>query len=284
MLSPKPPIVSPPLVHLNHVIIYVDEQTSSAIAQSAFMKNEFAAFEAGHVVIEDGAGWSGLYIDGEQTYVEIFGPSQASANGNLIGDAGVCLGVDHPGELEEARALLQASGDISCPDLVRRQLNGEEIPWFRYVDLDDSDAARASFTVSIMEYDQHFLKRSRPGLAAGQDGITRKQYNAARFRPERYLKDIIEVTLALEPVETIRFGRQLVALGYVQMPEGETEIFSSHQLTLRLIPRTASLKGVVALKLSLLKKKEGETIYRFGEESVLRFDDAHTASWLFGLH
>ncbi|WP_211472935.1 DUF5829 family protein [Collimonas humicola] len=55
-------------VHLNHVIVHVDGPTRSAIAQSAFLKNEFAAFEAATVAIEEGGGWSGLYIDGEQTY------------------------------------------------------------------------------------------------------------------------------------------------------------------------------------------------------------------------
>ncbi|AIY42235.1 hypothetical protein LT85_3077 [Collimonas arenae] len=271
--------MSNPLVHLNHVIIYVDEPTRSAIAQSAFMKNEFAAFEAAAVAIEDGGGWSGLYIDGEQTYVEIFGPSQASENGHTAGDASVCLGVGHAGGLKEACVLL---GDITAPDLVKRQISSQEIPWFHYVDLDDAVVPGSLFTASIIEYDQHFLRNSRPGLIAGEEGITRKQYNAVRYQPGRYLKDIIEVTLALAADEAARFGRQLAALGYVEASEGETKTFSSQQLILRVMPRTALLQGVVALKLSLLRKKEGETIYRFGEGSVLRFDDEHTASWLFG--
>ncbi|AMP04501.1 DUF5829 family protein [Collimonas pratensis] len=263
-------------VHLNHVIIHVDEPTRSAIAQSAFLKNAFAAFEASTIAIEDGGGWSGLYIDGEQTYIEIFGPSQSAVAGAA---AGICLGVDHAGGLEKACAILSQSGRVYSPDLVRRQLDGQEIPWFRYVDLIDSGV---SFTSSIMEYDQDFLWRSRPGLNPGPDGISRKQYNAARFRPERYLKNISAVTLALAPADFALFGSQLAALGYAETSTGETRTFCGQEVTFHLLQSTASLKGVVALRLNLLKKKEGETIYRFGSGSVLQFDTELGATWRFG--
>ena len=263
-------------VHLNHVIVHVDGPTRSAIAQSAFLKDEFAAFEAGTVAIEDGGGWSGLYIDGEQTYVEIFGPSPSDTAG---GAASICLGVDQAGGLESAAAALQEFGHMSNPDLVKRQLGGQEIPWFRYLDLVDSGT---SFTSSIMEYDKDFLRRSRPGLNPGQAGISRKHYNAARFRPERYLKDICEVSLALAPTDIALFASQLKALGYVERSEGEARIFCGPEIKFRLTNSVASVKGVIALKLSLLKKKEGETIYRFGAGSVLHFDAECSATWSFG--
>jgi hypothetical protein len=262
-------------VHLNHVIIHVDESTRSAIAQSAFLKDEFAAFEAGAVAIEDGGGWSGLYIDGEQTYIEIFGPSPGDTAG---GAAGICFGVDQVGGLEGVCAALREFGHMHSSDLVRRLFDGQEIPWFRYVDLVDSGA---SFTSSIMEYDKDFLKLSRPGLNAGQDGISRKQYNAARFRPERYLKDISEVTLALAPLDIALFGRQLRALGYLETPAGGTRTFCGQEFKFHLVQGNASVYGVIALKLNLLKKKEGETIYRFGAGSVLHFDAEFSATWTF---
>ncbi|WP_211440739.1 DUF5829 family protein [Collimonas humicola] len=261
---------------MNHVIVHVDGPTRSAIAQSAFLKNEFAAFEAGTVVIEDGGGWSGLYIDGEQTYIEIFGPLPDDASG---GAAGVCLGVDQAGGLEDACTALQESGHMPSPDLVKRQFDGQEIPWFRYVDLVDSGA---SFTSCIMEYDKDFLRLSRPGMNAGQDGISRKQYNAARFRPERYLKDISEVTLALAPLDLALFGSQLAALGYVETSAGGARTFCGQELKFHLVQSYASVCGVIALKLNLLKKKEGEKIYCFGAGSALHFDAEFSATWTFG--
>lgn len=263
-------------VHLNHVIVHVDGPTRSAIVQSAFLKDEFAAFEAATVAIEDGDGWSGLYIDGEQTYVEIFGPSPGDTTGSA---AGICLGVDQAGGLEVACATLQEFDHMPSPDLVKRQFAGQEIPWFRYLDLVDSGA---SFTSSIMEYDKDFLRLSRPGMNAGQDGISRKQYNAARFRPERYLKDICEVTLALAPLDIALFGRQLAALGYVETSAGGTRTFCGQEIKFHLVQSYASAYGVIALKLNLLKKKEGETIYRFGAGSVLHFDAEFSATWTFG--
>ncbi|MDB5766392.1 MAG: hypothetical protein JWQ61_1206 [Collimonas fungivorans] len=263
-------------VHLNRVIIHVDEATRSAIMQSAFLKNEFAAFETGTIAIEDGGGWSGLYIDGERTYIEIFGPSQGAATG---GAAGICLGVDQTGGLEDACVALSRSGRAHSPDLVGRQLDGQEIPWFRYVDLVDSGT---SFTSSIMEYDKDFLRRSRPGPNAGLDCISRQQYNAARFQPERYLKDISEVTLALAPVDLALFGSHLETLGYVETSVGEARTFCGQEVIFHLMQSTASVKGVVALRLSLLKKKDGETVYRFGPGSVLHFDAEFGASWFFG--
>jgi Family of unknown function (DUF5829) len=265
-----------PLAHLNHVIIHVDEPTRSAIAQSAFLKNEFAAFAAGAVTIEGGDGWSGLYIDGKQTYLEIFGPSSGDSASSA---AGICLGVDQAGGLEEACAALQKFGHGYSPDLVGRQLDGQEIPWFRYVDLVDSDA---SFTSSIMEYDKDFLRRSRPLLSGGKGGISRKQYNVARFKPERYLNDICEVTLALVSADIALFGRQLSALGYVETSTGEIRTFCGQEIKFHLMQSTASAIGVIALKLSLLKTKEGETIYRFGAGSVLHFDAELSATWSFG--
>src|SRR5687768_10040239 len=60
-----------PRVGLNHVYAVVDDDTAEAIKTSNALK-EFATFEVKTVAPGDGRRWTGRYLVGKQTYLELF--------------------------------------------------------------------------------------------------------------------------------------------------------------------------------------------------------------------
>jgi hypothetical protein len=136
------------------------------------------------------------------------------------------------------------------------------------------------FCAWVMEAGRDFLKRSRGGLRPDEDGISRKQYNAAKFQTTRFMKDIDEVTLALNESESASFGRQLVALGYASETRDGVDTLIGPDITFRLIKPSPIARGVTQLKMSLLKERIGPEILTFGQGVTLHFGTGRTAIML----
>ena len=66
-----------PKVYLNHFFLLVDSSTYKYIAESDFIKNEFAHFEERTTVVENNESYSGAYIYGKNTYFEFFDKSES---------------------------------------------------------------------------------------------------------------------------------------------------------------------------------------------------------------
>lgn len=266
-----------PTVFLNHLFLYVDADTRDAIANSGFMKNEFAAHEVSCVATDEGKTWTGLYLDGEHTYLELFGPSEGAS----VGDTGVCLGVEQAGELAQVEQICRQFGVARQVEPVNRAVNGQQIPWFRYLELADIPDHGAPFAPSVMEYDVHYLGRMHAGVMAPEAGITRQKYNSLRFRPERYLQDIESVTLALAPAQLDLFARQLLALGYQPLSSADCTSLLGPGIRFDLRPQEGAQRGILALGMRLRREKQGEKSYRFAQGAELIFDSPRTATWHF---
>lgn len=266
-----------PAVFLNHLFLYVDVETRTAIANSPFMKNEFSAHEVSCVSTDEGENWTGLYIDGEHTYLELFSPSATGA----VGDVGVCLGVEQEGDLDRIYRIFQQFNIDRQPDLLTRRIDGKDIPWFRYLELLEFEEVGAAFAPSVLEYDAQYLRNSQADLKPENNGIMRKQYNAARFRPDCYLKDIQSVTLALSEMERTMFGDQLLAFGYAKTPTPEGASYFGPGIHFALQAQKDGVRGITELGLSLLKEKKGDLIYRFAQGAELFFDTPESATWRF---
>ena len=70
------------------------------------------------------------------------------------------------------------------------------------------------------------------------------------------------------------------AFGYASHPDGSAEVFDGPDFQLRLLPETASQRGIrqVTLRVSRLPEQK---VYRFGQTSVLTFNLDNTATWTF---
>lgn len=266
--EPPPPLA----VYLNHVYLVLDGETYEAIAGSDFVRRELAGFEQ-RTTTAGGMSWTGTYLYGEETYVELFGPGGVAG----VGRGGVIFGVDRPGELERVRARLAAELGEEPPVLERRRVKGEEpIPWFRMTGYYDPGDVLG---VGVMEYERGYLGAWYGDGEAAATDVSRRQNRARDYKPERLLDDVTGVTVAVPAAERARLLAQLEAFGYRLEVAGDGHLASGPGVHLRIVPASDERRGVVELELALRRPWQGERELRFGR-SVLAFD-GRTATWTF---
>lgn len=269
-----------PRVTLNHLYLYLDQVTHDAIVASPFMRQEFAELTVSTAAMGDGRQWTGAYLTGEQTYIELFCPAEHGQE--AVGDAGIALATEREGDIELARQVLAKAGLDYPVQLLHRELEGVDVPWFWNLSLIAAAAEEPEpFCAWIMEVERDYLARSGLPATGAAAGISRREYNALRFDPGRYLKDVTEITLALPVDQAALFGQQLCLLGYAPTAAEQGVAYHGPGIVLSVQEATGQRRGVIAIRLSLQREKQGETEYRFGPGSALRFDRPDSAIWRF---
>ena len=269
-----------PSVTLNHLYLYLDQATRDAIVASPLMRQEFAALTVSTAAMDDGRQWTGAYLTGEQTYIELFCP--ADHGQEAVGDAGIALATEVEGDIELARLALAKAGTDYPVQLLHRELEGVDVPWFWNLPLiAAAEDEPEPFCAWIMEVERDYLARSGLHVAGAASGISRRAYNTLRFDPGRYLKDVTEISLALPADQAALFGQQLCLLGFAATAAEQGMTYHGPGIVLSVQPATGQRHGVIAIRLSLQREKQGETEYRFGPGSVLRFDRPDSAIWWF---
>jgi hypothetical protein len=265
-----------PPVYLNHLYLVLDKQTYDDIGGSDFIRNQFAGFSQSTTVANGGASWTGTYIRGEHTYIELFAPFDS----HKVGDAGIGFGVEQEGGVELIYNRLKSLvGEKAKKNLRIRKIDEKEIPWFYQVSVDYGDGS-SGFGDWVMEYHRDFLKTRYPDAKPEEDGITRRQALLRSFKHDRYFEDIYEVTVALSDGQANQFVDELRAFGYKVKGHGGKRECAGADIKFVVIPRTSYSVGITKLRLRLLRPKEGQKIYRFGSKSVLKFDGKQ-ATWSF---
>lgn len=131
-------------VFFNQAYAFIDEITYDAIKNSAFLKNEFCHCDE-RTNHSDISSWTGIYLTGENTYIELFSDKDKKkmrVEMNQV-DVGITLSVDHEKEFEN---LIEFFKNENPPginhDLFKRNLNNTVVPWFYYVEFVDSLSMR----------------------------------------------------------------------------------------------------------------------------------------------
>jgi hypothetical protein len=262
-----------PEVLLNHLSVVLDAATARDVAANAFLKDTFASVSVKANVSNDGKRWTGTYLYGERTYLELYeaGPAQGEP-----GSSGVALGVEHPGDVGRlVQPLADAGGEAT---VVLRTVQGPstaQVPWFYQLRVVYRGDPPSNTTRWVMEYQKDFLRTVEPG----KDGTTRTQL-AARFQEKgRLVKDITGATVALAEREMERFVKELQVYGWAVRTEGPRRIASGPGMTLTLIPSTPSTKGLTEVRFQLVRKGVPSQTVHLGPTSVLSVASDGTAVW-----
>jgi hypothetical protein len=265
-----------PPVYLNHLSIVLDRQTYDDILHSDFLYNQFADFSNSTTVADGGQSWTGIYIRGEHTYIELFAPF----GDWRVGDVGIGLGVEQEGRVDLIYNIFKdLFGERVTKDLRRRKIGEKEIPWFYEVSVDFGNDS-SEFVDWVMEYHRYYLKEKYPDVESRENGITRRQVLLRSFKSERYLEDVYEVMVALSEKQAGQFVHELMALGYkVEERDGRRECIGP-DIKFVIIARSPSAAATMGLKLKLLRPKEGQEVFRFGSKSELTFQGKE-ATWIF---
>ena len=271
-------------VDFSHVAMPLDPATFRAIATSTFLRTEFGGFE--ERLAYQTSGDTNYFYYGRDSFLEFLNsPSRMP-----LGSWQLAFVVGRPGDLHVAvDALLAQRPRVIAYSLNFRQLGAESVANFYRARIRPAvqppeqprSAQSTTFATDILERVPEFLLRFDPTFPHDSVGVTNVAYLSRRWKPSGYRRSVTGVTVAADSADVIALAGDLSALGYEVRQAADTIIAARSGFALSLLPATTSRRGVLAVRLATARRKEGQTMYRFGPRSILRFVNDSTAYWTF---
>ena len=239
---------------LNHFYVTPDRETFAAAEASAFLRR-FGALEKRTTVRKD-TTYTGLYLYGERTYLELLHPDSASFGA----PSGIAYGVEEPG------GLAQVSQAFPSPKF--EEIARGAVPWFKSCRSQEPLEGLAEW---VMEYVPAFFRGFHPELPPARPGISRAdaltRYAAScgklREREEGLFEDVVALEIALAPREAQRWNARGL----------------STEADLRVTPAAPGAPtGILAARLRL-RRDAGRSTERIGSTTLSL--DGRSAVWRF---
>jgi hypothetical protein len=183
------------LLYYNHAWGTFDRATADAVEHSAYIR-EFADFEVRTTTGADGAVWTGRYLRGRETYLEIFGIGDVGGQDGELGAAGLGLSTERDGDIEKVTARLRDAGVTPIEFLQTRDFGDHQpVPWFDALFIIEQ---YDRFGAWAMEYrDEYFADpRSKTGPAQFPGDVTRERYLPELYK-DKLMRNISLVRIAV---------------------------------------------------------------------------------------
>lgn len=244
-----------PQLLLNHFYVTPDRASFEAAERSAFL-SRFCALEKRTTVRKD-ATYTGLYLYGERTYLELLHPDSASFGA----PSGIAYGVEDPGALDQVA--------LEVPEPTLALISRGDIPWFRWC---RSQRPLEGVAEWVMEYVPAFFTGFHPQLPPERPGIARAdaltRYVAAcgklRTRGDGLFEDVVALELALAPNDAARWKARTLKVRDVEV---------------RVTPAAdGAPTGILAARLRL-RRDGGKGVERIGSTTLSL--DGMNAVWQF---
>lgn len=254
------------LLFINHVYLVLSPESFQAIQQNEFLKTHFVNIEHKKLDSKTGLTWEGLYLRGEETYIELFYP-QGEVQFSKKGNSGIGLGTDKIGDINLVYENLKNNAKDISKNLFTRNVDGVEKDWFDYVVQKDSFIA-PHLSLWAMEYKESYC---------GSKDVSRKTYNKPYYHPQKLFKNITGITLAVDVSAQENFINLLTHSGYTCQKKSEGHYScKSHDFVVEIIPEAKDVKGIQEIDI-LLNKKVEKSIHTIGQ-TVLSLEN-NVAHW-----
>ncbi|MFI8436058.1 DUF5829 family protein [Streptomyces sp. NPDC079020] len=269
------------LLFFNHAYGVLDRETADAIEHSGYLR-DFAEFQVRTTTGADGATWTGRYLMGRETYLELFGVGDLPGQDGTHGSTGMGISAERAGDLKTVVQRLRDQG-IADPVEFRQTRDfgdGVPVPWFDAV---FTTAQYDAFGAWGMEYLEEYFADPRGNTEpAGYPGdVGRERYLSDGYRSHR-MRDVTSVRLAVTAgdlagtVPLLRAGGFAVGTtqdGGVLAQGGGTDI--------RLDPVPREQAGLRRIEMSLNEPVKDRHEERIGR-STLVVGPGSRAVWTFG--
>jgi hypothetical protein len=259
-----------PPVYFNHITLFLSPETYTAVLQSPFLRDEFSAFQE-KTVQRDGGAWSytGIYISGQHTYLELF-------------KAGVFphLGTTMPGQI----VFNMWIDDRTLLPLFRDRLAAESGSQL-HIDITRNSLNQPSYDMVKTE--------GGPGIDFGPgmridseikgyypDGITREKRLEGAYLPARYLHDVTSFTLTANEAERNRLIHEFRAYSYDISADGEKQIVAGPEIAFALVPAKPEASRTLIIDCSMTSASTTEKTYKFSDAAELKIHGS-AAQWVF---
>lgn len=208
------------VAELNHVFTTVDAETANAIQQSEFLRR-FANLEI-RTTTGTRATWTGRYLYGAKTYIEILAPNDFQINDHPapVGSWGIALSGDKIGFNRELSSRLSMAGHTAFTEMETRTFGQRSVPWFEALtsitEHGDSGDLGKTVTVWAMEYQPSYFEipeAEKEPAESPNDMISRERYQSDQYR-NRIVRDIAHVTFDVGRRDFARIEPLLRAAGY----------------------------------------------------------------------
>lgn len=239
-------------VLLNHFYVTPDRASFEALESSAFMQR-FGALEKRTTVRKD-TTYTGLYLYGESTYLELLHPDSASFGAA----SGIAYAVEERGAIRGVCEAVAAQP---------RTVSRGEVPWFVICEPPRRMQALADWA---MEYLPEFFAGFHPELPPARAGISRAdaltRYAAScgklREREQGLFGDVVALELRLGPDDLAVWQSRPLRLGGVEVQALPAE----------------GRSGILAARLRL-RRDAGKSVEQLGSTTLTL--DGRTAVWRF---
>ncbi len=204
-------VAESPRVELNHIYLVLDSGTFQQVRDHPNLRELFNIFEN---TMETSEGtYSHLAWPGLLSYIEIF--QAVGKRQDRDGYGAIALSVHRQGDLDSIQRQLE----VVFGERVKRETVSGRRPWFDWVGLEN--ASHPPLSRWVMELRQEHL--AARGLEPDENGVVSRQAYWEAIRdgePARsIMRDIVGLSLALEPEEAEELRRFLRACGFQETRE-----------------------------------------------------------------
>ncbi len=181
-----------PAIVLNHFYLVIDSTDLSALINSHFIKEKFAACKTNIVKADNNESWTGTYLYAVDNYFEIF---DSTGVGEKTGNAGLGLGIETIGGLKRLNQFIKSNYHTEISTRTKK-IEGEQVPWFDALSVEDPVFVSSSpVSFWIMEYRNEYFIRNH--LPHKNNELTRLDYldKFKKERSDKILKRFSGITL-----------------------------------------------------------------------------------------
>jgi len=211
-------------VYFNHAMVVVDPQTYAAITSAPFIAERLGVAERRATTVDGGAeAFSGFYVYGRSTYLELMAAGEKFVGQAPAGSAALGMWIDHREALPGFVAPL--SRGLGAPMALRtrtRRIGSTDIDWFQYTDWADPKLSPDSSDTWLMAPFADYQARLHPDRPPPAEPLTRAANNALRYDPKRLFRDIVAIRMSARPEEVRRLTAEFRAYGERVSRRGRT--------------------------------------------------------------
>jgi len=206
-------------VVISHIFFCIDSVSYQNLFNNDFIAKAFAySSESSSKTLTD--SWTGKYLNGRQSYIEVFKTADNKTRpqlGDKFGDVGIVFRTKKPGDIQKINDQIKIDKRDDSLELMKYESGGKIIP-FNY-NLYLSNDLQETFRPYAEEFTTDFLKLCGFNESEINGGITEEQFREKR-RGKKYEKlydniEKIELTLTREEFEYL--AASLKYFGFAQL-------------------------------------------------------------------
>jgi len=268
------------LLFYNHSYGVLDRETADAIEHSDYLR-DFANFQVRTTTGTGGQTWTGRYLMGRETYLELFGVGDIAGQDGTLGSAGLGLSTERTGDLVTVTERLKDEGVADPVEFLQTRDFGDgvPVPWF---DAILTTTEYDAFGAWAMEYRPEYFADPRGNTepASSPGDVGRERYLSDGYR-DHLMRDVTAVHLAVtagdlaDTVPLLRAGgftvRTVAGGGVVAVGGGTT-------IRLDAVPREQA--GLRRVEISLNRPVKDRHVEPIGH-STLTVGPGSRAVWTF---